>query len=184
MLAAGESARMGSWKLALPFRGATVLEWSVRNAAARCARVIVVTGYRGAEVELMLDATPGVVTVRNANYPAGMFSSIKAGVALVQSNRFFIALADMPLIPPETFDVLASAPHHAVVRPMFHGRKGHPVLLDKILIDRIRVSDDSVTMGDVLRGVPALELPLESEYVVYDLDTPSDYDRLPRKVIE
>lgn len=184
MPAAGESSRMGEWKLALPFRGATVLEWSVRNALVHCARVIVVTGFRAEEADKLLRNLPRVETVRNGRWASGMFSSIKSGVERVRTGRFFVALADMPMIAPEIFRRLAEEPHAGAVRPVYQGRKGHPVLLDRILIDRIRILDDSLTMGDVLRGASVRELPLASEYVTYDLDTMSDYDRLPREFID
>ena len=49
VLAAGASARMGQWKLFLPFQGRTVIECVVRAALTVCSRVILVTGFRSAE---------------------------------------------------------------------------------------------------------------------------------------
>ncbi len=180
MPAAGQSKRMGSWKLLLPFRGRTIVEWSVRNALDSCARVILVSGYRGAELEALFGSWEGVELVENPRWERGMFSSIKAGAVRVTSERFFVALADMPLIRPELYRELSGQEGGDAVRPTYEGQKGHPVLLARGLIKKILSLDDSRSMADALRGVQLLELPVDDRLVVSDLDTPSDYEELAR----
>ncbi len=50
MPAAGLSSRMGDWKLMLPYQQYTILDASIENALSFCRRVILVVGYRGAEL--------------------------------------------------------------------------------------------------------------------------------------
>jgi len=94
--AAGLSSRMGRWKLLLPYRGTTILEQTLNNALSLCSRVVLVTGYRGNELEEIYAGRSGVVTVRNADFKRGMFSSIQTGVPLVSTEWFFITMGDMP----------------------------------------------------------------------------------------
>ncbi len=182
MPAAGESTRMGEWKLLLPLGSRTVIEQSVRNALSVCSRVILVTGYRAAELHEIFNGWQSVITVDNPEYSFGMFSSIRAGVRIARGNRFFIALADMPLIPPEIYGALSElklpTAGLAAARPFCHSMKGHPVLLTAGLIDKILRFDNSHSMQDVLQGVPMSRVETQVEGVLQDLDTPEDYRAL------
>ncbi len=182
MPAAGESKRMGDWKLLLPIGAETIVERSVRNALGFCRRVILVVGHRGDELVERFAAWPQVATIANPEYPFGMFSSIRRGVREVVTDRFFVALADMPLIPSSVFSLLASqeAPDEAVVRPFFRDRKGHPVLLPKSAIDKILRFDNSHSMREVLRELPLYRTQTEHEGVVRDIDSPGEYRSLYR----
>lgn len=180
--AAGESKRMGDWKLLLPIGEETIVERSVRNALGFCSRVILVVGHRGDELVERFSAWPRVITIRNPEYSFGMFSSIRRGVREVTTSRFFVALADMPLIPSSIFSLLASreAPEEAVVRPFFQDHKGHPVLLPASVIDKILRFDNSHSMREVLRDLPLYRTQTEHEGVVRDIDSPGDYRSLSR----
>ncbi len=178
LLAAGSSTRMGAWKLLLPWRGATVIEWSARHALGFCRRVLLVTGHRGDELRELFAGRPAVEPVENREWRLGMFSSIQAGAARVESGRFFIALGDMPLVEDGAYRLLAerlAGGGYEAARPTFAGRKGHPVLLDRSLVPRLLAAPPSLSMSDVLRAVKLLEVPVADESVVTDLDTPADY---------
>lgn len=177
--AAGKSARMERWKLLLPVGADTVVARSVRNALGFCSRVILVTGFRGEELRRLFDDWPAVTTVQNPEYSSGMFSSIRAGVRHVRSERFFVALADMPFIRPDVFRALAAVPASpagsSAARPYYQGNKGHPVLLSHMIIDKILQFDNSHTMQDVLRSVSMYRLATDDKGVLMDIDTPQDY---------
>ena len=179
MLAAGESTRMGTFKLMLPTGGATVIESSVANALAAGCRVLLVVGHQGEQVRELFAGRDGVTIVENPEYRRGMFSSIRVGVSQVRTGRFFIALGDMPLIEPGIFRLLTTFDDADAVRPTFDGRKGHPVLMVRDLIDTIRKYDDSRSMSDVLSGRVVREVPVSDRSVLYDVDTPADYAELP-----
>lgn len=179
--AAGESTRMGRWKLLLPFGSETVVERCVRNALLVCSRVILVTGYRGAELSAKFSDNRLVIATHNPDFSTGMFSSIKAGARIVSTSRFFVALADMPLLPPSVYRQLVDLPgldSASAARPYCAGRKGHPVLLPSAAIDKILQLDNSHTMSDVLSGMTMVRLSTDETGTVSDIDTPDDYRRL------
>jgi molybdenum cofactor cytidylyltransferase len=177
--AAGASERMGRWKLFLPFRGSTIVEAVVRTALAACARVILVTGFRAEELERLFAYEPDVVAVRNPAWEKGMFSSIQRGLPLVDTDRFFVALADMPLIGAEVYHALLRSPPADAVFPVFKGERGHPVLFRTLLRGAIlREDPETGSMREVARRVTAHEMPWKDDSILHDVDTPEDYRRL------
>jgi len=180
LLAAGASVRMGRWKPLLPWRGATVVEASVAAALGACSRVLLVVGHRGDELGRLFAGRERVEVVPNAGYLAGLFSSIRTGVERVRSSRFFIALADMPLVRPELYLALLGAPEADAVRPVYRGTPGHPVLLSARVIPLIRAESEDSTMRNVLARVECRDVPVDESGAVLDLDEPADYDRLSR----
>ena len=109
MLAAGESRRMGRWKMLLPLEETTVVERSVENALVVCDTVYLVVGHRGEELMRLFAGRNRVVCVANRRYAQGMFSSVKTGVARLKGGRCFLALADMPLVSPKVYRSLLEA---------------------------------------------------------------------------
>ncbi len=180
LLAAGASVRMGRWKPLLPWRGATVVEASAAAALSACSRVLLVVGHRGDELAGLFSGRPRLEVVPNAGYLAGLFSSIRAGVERVRSPRFFIALADMPLVRPELYLALLDEPEAEAVRPVYRGTPGHPVLLSARIIPLIREESEDSTMRNVLARVGCRDVPVDEPGAVLDLDEPADYDRLSR----
>lgn len=180
--AAGESRRMGQWKLLLPYEGRTVVEWSVEHALHFCSRVILVVGHRGTELSELFSRNGLVQIVENPDYGRGMFSSIRRGAEELRTARFFVALADMPLLPPSIFARLASLPgpleRGGAARPFFRGMKGHPVLLPSSAKAKLLDLDLDGSMRDVLHGVPMHRLESDDPAVLADIDTPQDYRRL------
>ena len=79
LLAAGYSSRMGRLKPLLPIGGTTVIRRQAEVLDGLTDRTIVVTGYRGDEVEAHLSGSR-VTTVRNQAFAEGMFTSVKAGI--------------------------------------------------------------------------------------------------------
>jgi len=171
---------MGQWKLLLPWRGTTVIEASAAAALEACSRVLLVVGHRGDELERLFAATKLVEVVRNPDHAAGLFSSVRAGVLRVRSQRFFVALGDMPLAGPQLYRRLVDEPSAAALRPVYRGTRGHPVLLDSALIPLILAEPAESTMRNVLARVEARDVPVEDAGAVLDLDEPADYERLSR----
>jgi molybdenum cofactor cytidylyltransferase len=175
MLAAGESRRMGKWKLTLPFKGSTVIQCSVKNALSVCRRVILVIGHRAEELESLFGKRKDIKLINNPEYRKPMFSSIKIGAPHVKTNRFFVALGDMPLVDSAVYEALLSYSQSPVVIPKYMGKKGHPLLLSNKLIKTIIQFDEKKTLRDVLADYPTLAVPVENRHILIDLDNPEDY---------
>ena len=150
-----------------------MIEASAAAAFPACARVIVVAGFRAAEIVSLFQGRPGVEVAVNPNFERGMLSSLQCGAAAVRTPRFFLALADMPLVSPDTYRLLLQAPPADAVIPKYRGKKGHPLLLTGA-VARAAAAQGG-TLRDVLAGFATLLLPVEDPHVLHDVDTDRDY---------
>ena len=183
--AAGRSSRMGRWKLMLPFGDRTVIESVVSTSLSVCSKVVLVTGYRSPELRDLFAGVDRVAIVDNVQWQAGMFSSIKCGVSAIESKQFFIALADMPLLKPAIFRKLlhtsyaenaAGNTSYSAIAPVFDGRRGHPVLLFRSILDKIRGADlETTTMKEIIQQGRVHEMAWSDDSIHRDLDTPDEY---------
>jgi molybdenum cofactor cytidylyltransferase len=186
MLAAGKSTRMDCWKMTLPFGESTVVQQSVRRALEASSRVVLVAGFRAAELEALFAGREEVAVVVNPGYQRGMFSSVQWGCRFVTGEAFFLALGDMPGVTAATYRALLDwnrriapalapeSPAYALI-PAFGGKKGHPLLLSEGMRERILGFEGTGTLREVLAGVPTMVIPLADRYVLQDIDTRADY---------
>ncbi|MCP4159885.1 MAG: NTP transferase domain-containing protein, partial [Deltaproteobacteria bacterium] len=108
----------------------------------------------------------------------GMITSVKAALPFVKTEKFFIALSDMPIIQPEIFKRMSVMDFPDVLFPVYRGERGHPVLISSSLIDIIMKAPDSVRMKDVLNKVDISEIEIENNCILFDIDTKNDYKKL------
>lgn len=171
---------MGSWKPLLPFRGGTLVDAVVETALAACRRVILVTGYRGSELAARFLGEPRVVIAPNPAWELGMFSSIQRGAARVDTNRFFIMLADMPFVGPSVYRALLerACSEHGVadfVFPVYAGRRGHPVLVGGRVREEILAADPAAgSMKEIAGRLSSIEVAWPDDAVLRDIDAPAD----------
>lgn len=185
ILAAGLSSRMGDFKPLMPFRGKTLIENTIDSVLLGGAQTaVVVTGYRGDELEAFLKSRYGkqVSFVRNPHYEeTDMMESIQIGcLALPVCDAFFLLPGDMPVIHQSTFSKLKKArcaDTVSVVIPTLEGYRKHPPLIDARLIpDILSFQGDGglrqlwQQLGDRIQTVP-----VDDEGVWVDLDTQQDY---------
>ncbi|HKG20470.1 MAG TPA: nucleotidyltransferase family protein [Blastocatellia bacterium] len=185
LLAAGESRRMIDFKQLLTFRGKTFVECSADNLlASRAGEVIVVTGYREADVRNALSGRP-VRFAHNPDFRSGMSSSIKRGVRAISDGArgMLVALVDQPQIGTDIFDMVIDFYERTrplVVVPSYGGKNGHPVVIDLSLKDEILEMDPSQGLREVVRAHADRLLRIEvlSDAVITDFDYPEDYRRM------
>jgi molybdenum cofactor cytidylyltransferase len=181
--AAGFSSRMGNWKLTLPFKENTIIENSISNALSICNRVIIVSGHRASELKELLQENSKVSLILNKNFKKGMFSSIQAGVGMIRTEWFFISMGDMPEISEEIYKHLIEVKNinsneFDIIRPLYHGKRGHPVLLNKNTIKSILKEPFSSEMKNVFSHFRVLEIEMNTAVTFADIDTPEDYKRI------
>ena len=173
--AAGRSQRMGRWKPVVPFGETTIIEAVVATALRACSRVLLVTGYRAAELAALFQGQPRVILVENREWEQGMFSSVRRGIAEVTTTRFFVTLGDMPWITAAVYEALLGQEAADVVFPLHDGRRGHPVLFHERVKAAVAAADP---VRGSMRGIAASfrvsEMSWPDDSVLRDIDTESD----------
>lgn len=176
--AAGLSSRMGCWKLTLPYKDNTILEQSITNALSFCTRVILVVGYREDELIEQWQDCQQVTIVRNQHYRSGMFSSLQLGIEEVNTEFFYISLADMPCIEKKIYRALWE---HKVIGTLFPGNPqatGHPVLIHTKSYKVQRTLGNFDSMKSILKQGEVAYLGLSDLAIYLDVDCPEAYQRL------
>jgi len=178
--AAGFSSRMGKWKLMLPYKTSTIVETTINNALSLCSRVVVVAGYRAEELIERVKNPPQIETCVNKEFDRGMFSSIQEGVKLIESDWFFITMGDMPEIGIDIYKSLIDAREKEhekfdIIRPIYHGKRGHPVLLHRKTIKAILKEPAVSEMKNVFSHFKVLDIKMNIPQTFRDIDTPEEY---------
>lgn len=181
MLAAGLSSRMGKWKMVMPWGAGTILDSALASALSFCDRVVLVTGFRGDELRAYYQDHPRIEIVHNPGYEAGMFSSVQRGVAAITSQRFFLALGDMPEVSPGVYRALwSNAERDICLIPGYDRGKGHPILLPEQASALIKNAPQGATMKDIIRQLDTRVILVEVQGIHWDVDTPVDYEQVAR----
>jgi nicotine blue oxidoreductase len=142
VLAAGGGSRYGSPKALVRLRGRLLVERAADLlAAGGCDPVVVVLGAAADRV-LAAARLPrtGVRAVVNPDWPTGMGSSLRVGLAAVpaEAEAVVVTLVDTPGLGPESVRrlVAAGGPDGAA-QATYGGRRGHPVLLGRTVITEV-----------------------------------------------
>ncbi len=185
ILAAGSSSRIGEIKQLLAFRQTTLLGQVIRNSTGSLLdEVILVLGHRADEIQkaVKLDR---VRVVMNEAHAQGQSTSLRAGLSAVseETDAVMFILGDQPLVGPTVMNALIDGycrTRAPIVLPTHQGRRGNPVVIDRMLFPRV----ESLT-GDVGARVlfheyaeEILEIELEDDSIHFDLDTWEDYREL------
>lgn len=184
ILAAGESRRMGSNKLLLPWGQTTVLKQTIAAVKASNVQDIwVITGHQADAVRDQANAA-GVKTIHNIDYANGFTTSVQTAVRNLQdsSDAILVVLGDQPMIDPLVMNALLAAyaaGSSGLVAPTYQGKRGNPVIIDRrYFSELLELPPDSAPRALLQNHPDDLEL-VESpdEAVLHDLDLPEDYAR-------
>lgn len=181
VLAAGESSRMKSPKMVLPFGSKTIIETVVDNVTLPAiAGIIVVTGGWKDEVMKVLEKY-SVLFCYNHGYKAGMFSSVLKGIESLPASAtaFMIMPGDQPMIGKKTIEEVVSASCRSgkgISLPVSDGRRGHPVVVVRKYRDELLSMQHGNTFRDFIssHNDDICEVPADNS-VLRDIDTHADY---------
>jgi molybdenum cofactor cytidylyltransferase len=187
ILAAGRSERMEQFKPLLAVGGQTLIQRAVAVFRQnRIVDIIVVTGYRAADLEAALTGQ-AVRIARNASYSQGMFSSVLAGIRQLPPHceAFFVLPVDTAFVRPPTIARLMEAFRQQPGRicyPCTDNRRGHPPLIPARLATAIAGQDGKGGLRRVLKQWAhlALDVPVADPHILLDIDTPADLLKLER----
>lgn len=199
LLAAGASTRFGSPKMLAPIGEERipllrrVLEtW----LGAGIDDLLIVLGCNAAGIRARFEedllrrvhgdvaAAASVRFVENPSWEAGMFSSVKAGLAAASpdSTHFAVSPADIPFLSKSSLRSILSAATSldtagtSLAVPTHGGRRGHPLLIPAALRARLLSWPDSARLNQLFEEPDVTIHCLEGfdDSILQDVDTPGD----------
>ena len=185
VLAAGGSARLGTPKQLLDYRGATLLDATLATVrAAAFEQVVVVLGGAAEEVQARVDLGDLDVVV-NADFGDGCATSIRSGLDHVHPamHGLVLLLGDQPGVSVDVLQSLAaSARGHAVGVCAYDDGQGcelgHPLWFDRSMFDTLRgLHGDKAVWKLVDADGDVVHVPVPGP-VPLDVDTWDDYQAL------
>ena len=182
ILAAGESKRMGSPKMLLPFNGSTMLESVIANvSASEIAKIIVVLGA-DKEALVQLLGKLHISYCYNENFKEGMLSSVQCGFRNLpqEINAALVFQGDQPLITRNAINPLIEAyllSGKGIVIPVYNLKRGHPILIDikyRKEIEKL-TPDEGLHMLSARFPEDVIEIETSESGILRDFDTYKEY---------
>jgi molybdenum cofactor cytidylyltransferase len=184
VLAAGMSTRMGQSKVLLPWTAnKTIIEHIVEQLIhSRIDHIVVVTGHMAQEVKALLQPLD-VKVVYNRSFKTGeMLSSLKLGLRALPENvaAAMVVLGDQPRIQPKIVYQITMAYAEGkgeIIAPSFEMRRGHPILISRRYWPEIINLPRGGAPRDVINAHTDRihYIPVDTDSVLRDVDTPQDY---------
>ncbi len=182
VLAAGESKRMGSPKMLLPWMGKSIIEQVVENVLSSGVSGAVVVLGAASEGIKSVTSRYNVVHCYNDDYRSGMLSSVRCGFAALPEDctAAVVIPGDQPMIEPGEINRVIAAGMESgkgIVMPVYRGRRGHPLLIDIRYREEVMSLPESEGLRALAARNPAdvFEASTEDQSVLRDIDTHDDY---------
>ena len=188
ILAAGASRRLGVNKLTVKIDGQSVIRRSVTAfLTGGIEKVIVVTGAGDGRLTAELRGLAPVEIIPNPHSIEGMSSSVRAALPFIkEADGVFFHLGDKPFLRREQVDIMLDRfvreSIHLLV-PMFHGEKGHPVLMNVTrYFPEMELLHGDKGLREIIEKHPEDVVFLDGdEGNTFDIDTAQDIETLKRR---
>ncbi len=181
ILAAGASSRFGRPKVVVDWKGQPLIANIVDIALRSPARpIVVVVGAHERQVRAALGSRP-VQIIANANWQAGMSTSLQAGLAaLPEVSGALFVLGDQPNITVQVLAALIARFRETgapIIEPRWGDRPGNPALFARELFPELmQLSGDRggrPLVNKYAKRVIAVQVDRLS--ILEDIDTQEDY---------
>ncbi len=183
ILAAGAAARMGKPKLLLPWKGQPLIRHALQTGlAAGLDPLIVVTGANADLLQAALDGLPARV-VHNPHWQQGQSTSVQTGIQALPPNTqaVLFLLGDQPFVTPELIRQLVNTyvrTRPAILAPYVGQQRATPVLFDQSVFGLLCQLQGDAGARTIFQQVPPQAMPWPDERLLFDIDTPEDYQHL------
>ena len=181
---------MGRPKQMLAWQGKTLLRHVLESLITSDAdEIILVLGHEAEAVRKSATELQ-IKVVINPDYKQGMASSLRQGLLALdpRSEAFLVLLADQPGIGPDIINYMIrefqqANPKRGIVRPVYHGLRGHPVLIGAQYLQEARQLQGDVGARQILMNHPEdiLEIDVDQDVVLKDIDTPEEYQQYTKR---
>ncbi len=181
VLAAGKGSRFGGRKQLADLDGRPLLEHAIEAIiASPVGRVVVVLGA-GAESVIARVDLHGAEPILCERWEEGQSASLACGLAeLPDCEAVVVTLGDLPHLSTNAIRRVIAARGEGIeaVRATYSGEPGHPVLLERELIERLRDVTGDHGARNLLLSVSPREVPCDDLGGGEDVDTPAQLDAL------
>ncbi|MEI7663815.1 MAG: NTP transferase domain-containing protein [Bacteroidota bacterium] len=182
ILAAGNSGRMGRDKALLPFGdGLNFASHLVKSFSQYgCHPMVVVVNEK---FDASLLGTKNHCLVVNRHLEKGRAWSVRLGLEQIpRGQACFIQNIDNPFVNPGLLGkLLKSAIPDGYSVPVYNSRGGHPILLGYKVVEFIRRQSELIDFRGVLQHFIRVEVQFPDERILWNINTPDDYDELIRQ---
>ncbi len=184
VLAAGRSERMGAFKPLLPFGPQTVIECCIDNLREGGVETIVVVVGQDARADALQRhlQNSGVTFAVNPDPLSEMSASIACGVRALSAEMKAVVItpADLAAVPAEVVEILIHRWQHGaqLIKPTWHERGGHPVLIDLRFRDELVKLDPRGGLKAFFDARQVDRVAVNTDYIARDMDTWDDYRAL------
>ena len=180
--AAGLGSRIHQFKPMMCLGDETIIGRMIRVLRdVGVGEIVVVTGYRSEMLNRHL-APLQVKVCENKEYATTkMFDSVRLGLLALEEpcDYVFVTPADIPLVQPETLTQMQAA-QADVVRPMYKGVPGHPIMISAGCIPQLVHYDGAGGLRGAIDAMQRriLDVAVEDGGVLIDFDTPDDFKKI------
>jgi len=186
---------MGQPKLVLDLLGKPVVQWLLETLTQPLIETTAII-MRSSDEELRKYVAPlHALAVLPESDPPDMRTSVEHGLTAIQKqyhprpgDGWLLIPADHPVLDPGVLQKLIAAWNRTdadVLVPRYQGRRGHPAFFRWSLAGQVRAIPRNEGINWLLQSsdVRIEEVDVDSETVLLDLDTPSDFDVLRQKMM-
>ncbi len=182
VLAAGASKRFGQPKQLVRLEGQTLVRRIVAISLEANCPPIVVVGEAEEEIRAELQGL-AVEIIRNADWPEGIASSIRAGVQhAIESDAIILLACDQPLVRPKALaDIVALHRNSSkpIVASSYANTLGIPALFERSCFPALLALSGDHGAKEIILSRPNDVAAYDFPEGAIDLDTPSDAQLLP-----
>ncbi len=186
ILAAGQSARLGSPKQLLDFEGMSLIKRVVGTALdSSIGNVAVVLGANAEKIRNELDM-PDLCLIENSDWEEGMASSVRAGVKAMtaldpDTDGLMILVCDQPHLEPSVLQQLLHVQRESglpAAASVYDGRTGTPAVFHRSFFPKLLElrGDTGARKLITLYGDQVALVDFEKGKI--DIDTKEDYEKL------
>lgn len=184
ILAAGSASRMGQPKLLLPWKGEALIHHAARTALSCLKTVVVVTGAQADDIQQAL-AGLSVQIVHNLAWMDGQSTSVQIGIRALPANisSAIFLLGDQPYVSTALIQSMVTAyaqTRPAILAPYIGGKRSNPVLFDRSMFETLCQLQGDAGARTIFAQYPPTPFDWPDERLLFDVDTPEDYQRLLR----
>ena len=188
ILAAGRSARLGSPKQLLSYRGKTLLQHTIDTTLESMASpILVVLGSGKDAIRKELKQTQ-ILILENSSWESGMASSISCGITNLQelapeSKAVILMVCDQPFVNAKLLNNLITKhkdTRQSIVASSYANTLGTPALFHQSLFSELLVLEGESGAKSLIK-----KYSLQTGFVSFDqgsidIDTRENYRNLPK----